>query len=94
MVFCFLRMRPNFFCRMRNNRRPNLQLSLATTFKKHILQINNWRDNFVITNIAELKYVVAVIPGAYSKTSTSCKINLQSFVSWDVWKIRNTNCSF
>ena len=60
---------------------------------KNILQINNWRDVFVSTNIARLKYVVAVIRGAYSKSSTSWKINLQTFVSWEVWKMRNTNCS-
>ena len=29
-----------------------------------ILQINSWRDVFVSTNIARLKYVVAVVSGA------------------------------
>ena len=67
---------------------PSLQPS------RNILQINNWRDVFVSTNIARLKYVTAVIRGAYSKSSTPWKINLQTFVSWEVWKIRNTNCSF
>ena len=67
---------------------PSLQTS------RNILQINNWRDVFVSTNIARLKYVVAVIRGADSKSSTSWKLNLQTFVSWEVWKIRNTNCSF
>ena len=67
---------------------PSLQPS------RNILQINNWRDVFVLANIARLKYVVAVIRGAYSKSSTSWKINLQTFVSWKVWKIRKTNCSF
>ena len=59
----------------------------------NILQINNWRDVFVSNHIGRLKYVVSVIRGAYSKSSTSWKINLQTFVSWEIWKIRNTNFS-
>ena len=51
---------------------------------RNILQINNWREVFVSTNIARLKYVVAVFRGAYSKSSTSWKINLQTFVSWEI----------
>ena len=56
----------------------------------NILQISNWRDIFVSTNLAKLRYVVAVIRGAYANSSTSCKINLQTFVSWEVWKKENT----
>ena len=81
--FNFLRMPPNvsigklefehliFSC-------PSLQPS------RNILQINNWRGVFVSTNIARLKYDTAVIRGAYSKSSTPWKINLQTFVSWVV----------
>ena len=61
---------------------------------RNILQINNWRDVFVSTNIARIKYVISVIRYAYSKSSTPWKINLQTFVSWEVWRITNTNCSF
>ena len=49
---------------------------------KNILQTDNWRVNFLSTNIVRLKYVVAVIRRAYAKSSTSWKIHLQTFVSW------------
>ena len=69
-------------------------ICLSLQPSKNILQIKNWREPFISTNIARLKYVVAVICGAYSKSSTSSKIKMQTFVSREVWKIRNINCSF
>ena len=94
--FLFLENAPEcFYCNLECETFEHLIFSCPSLQpSRNILQINNWRDVFVSTNIARLKYVVSVIRGAYSKSSTSWKNNLQTFVSWEVWKIRNTNCSF
>ena len=94
--FLFLENAPEgFYCNLECETFEHLIFSCPSLQpSRKILQINNCRDVFVSTNIASLKYVVTVIRGAYSKSSTSWKINLQTFVSWEVWKIRNTNCSF
>ena len=89
--FLFLENAPKcFYCNLECETLEHLIFS-CPSFQpsRNTLQINNWRDVFVSTNIARLKYVVAVIRGAYSKSSTSWKFNLQTFVSWEVWKIRN-----
>ena len=93
--FYFSRMPPEcFYCNLECETFEHLIFSCPSLQpSRNISQINNWRDVFLSTNIARLKYVVSVIRGAYSKSSTSWKINLQTFVSWEVWKMRNTNFS-
>ena len=93
--FLFLENAPEcFYCNLECETFEHLIFSCPSLQpSRNILQINNWRDVFVSTNIARLKYVVAVIRGAYSKSSTLWKIKLQTFVSWEVWKIRNKNFS-
>ena len=80
--FLFLESAPKFFyCNLECETFENLIFSCPSLHpSRDKLQINNWRDVFVSTKIARLKYVVAVILGAYSKSSTSWKINLQTFV--------------
>ena len=55
-----------FFCNLECETFEHINFScLSPQHSRSILQINNRRENFVSTNIAKLKYVVAVIRGAY-----------------------------
>ena len=84
--FYILRMRPNvFFCNLECKTFKHLIFSSPSLQpSRNVLQINNWRDVFVSKIIAKLKNNVAVIRDASSNSSTSRKISLQTFVSWEI----------